>query len=110
MNASDLEENQSLRCFLDRAISVVLHGFADASSKALGSYLYANSVHRSGTNSCASHISSKDAERVRAVVVRFYNRSVRGLIPFKPAQDLRRKSGVPDPEVIQRFPVEACHI
>ncbi|GFW62728.1 hypothetical protein TNCV_2624911 [Trichonephila clavipes] len=35
------------------------------------------------------HISSKDADRVRAVVVRVYNCSLHGLIPSKPAQDLR---------------------
>ncbi|GFQ65777.1 uncharacterized protein TNCT_640541 [Trichonephila clavata] len=104
----DLEKIKVPRCLLkNSAIGVVLHGFADASSKAYGAVIYMQSVSKTEESNyqllcsksrvaptklvtiprlklCAclllsklahSHIRSKDADRVRAVVVRFYNHS-----------------------------------
>ncbi|GBM04168.1 hypothetical protein AVEN_115538-1 [Araneus ventricosus] len=104
----DLEKIKIPRCFLKtNAIRVILHGFADASSKDYGAVIYFQTVPIDEESNCRllcsksrvaptkimtiqrlelsaclllsklthSHISSKNADRVRAIVVGFYNRS-----------------------------------
>ncbi|GFQ74791.1 hypothetical protein TNCT_365251 [Trichonephila clavata] len=56
------------------------------------------------------HISSKDADRIRAVAVRFYNRLSLGLIPLQTCSRPSSEIECLRSSSIQRFPVEAYFI